>query len=71
MDDLTTLTFYQLCWSYDIDGLTNTFGDVFDSSSVAMDYAYLLVYTRKYRVQHADCEPILTWLCEPILTWLL
>ena len=63
MDDLTTLTFYRLCWSYDIDGLTNTFGDVFDSSSVAMDYAYLLVHTRKYRVQQpADCEPILTWL---------
>ena len=65
MDDLTTLTFYRLCWSYDIDGLTNTFGDVFDSSSVAMDYAYLLVYTRKYRVQQpADCEPILTWLLK-------
>ena len=63
MDDLTTLTFYQRCWSYDIDGLMNTFGDVFDSSSIDMDYAYLMVYTRKYRVKKPDdCEPILTWL---------
>ena len=63
MDDLTTLTFYRLCWSYDIDGLMNTFGDVFDSSSIDMDYAYFMVYTRKYRVQPpADCECILTWL---------
>ena len=63
MDDLTTLTFYRLCWSYDIDGLMNTFGDVFDSSSIDMDYAYFMVYTRKYRVKTPDdCEPILTWL---------
>jgi hypothetical protein len=65
MDDFTTLTFYRLCWSCDIDGLMNTFGDVFDSSSVAMDYAYFMVYTRKYRVQQpANCEPILTWLLK-------
>ena len=65
MDDLTTLTFYRLCWSYDLDGLMNTFGDVFDSSSIDMDYAYLMVYTRKYRVQQpALCEPILTWLLK-------
>ena len=65
MDDLTTLTFYQLCWSYDIDGLMNTFGDVFDSSSIDMDYAYFMVYTRKYRVKKPDnCEPILTWLLD-------
>ena len=63
MDDLTTLTFYRLCRSYDLDGLMNTFGDVFDSSSINMDYAYLIVYTRKYRVKQPDnCEPILTWL---------
>jgi hypothetical protein len=43
----------------------NMFGDVFDSSSIAMDYAYLMVYTRKYRVQQpANCEPILTWLLK-------
>ena len=65
MDDLTTLTFYRLCWSYDIDGLMNTFGDVFDSSSIDMDYAYFMVYTRKYRVKKPDdSEPILTWLLE-------
>jgi len=65
MDDLTTLTFYRLCWSYDLDGLMNTFGDVFNSSSIDMDYAYLMVYTRKYRVQQpALCEPILTWLLK-------
>ena len=63
MDDLTTLTFYRLCWSYDIDRLMNTFGDVFDSSSIDMDYAYFMVYTRKYRVKKSvNREPILTWL---------
>ena len=63
MDDRTTLTFYQLCWSYNLDGLINTFGDVFDSSSIDMDYAYFMVYTRKYRTQTpANYEPILTWL---------
>jgi len=63
MDDITTLTFYQLCYNYNLDKLMNTFGDVFDSSGVAMDYAYLLVYTRKYRTQMPDdCEAILTWL---------
>ena len=63
MNDLSTLTFYRLCGSYDLDGLMNTFGDVFDSSSINMDYAYLIVYTRKYRVKQPDNrEPILTWL---------
>lgn len=63
MDDLTTLTFYRLCWSYDMDGLLNTFGDVFDSSSVAMDYAYFMVYNRKnHDHQPSKCEPLLTWL---------
>ena len=63
MDDFTTLTFYRLCWSYDLDGLMNTFGDVFDSSSIDMDYAYFMVYTRKYRVKKSvNREPILTWL---------
>lgn len=65
MDDLTTLTFYQHCWSYNLDGLMNMFEDVFDSSSIDMDYAYLMVYTRKYRVKKPDdCEPILTWLLK-------
>jgi hypothetical protein len=63
MDDLTTLSFYQLCWSYDLNGLIDTFGDVFDSSSINMDYAYLMVYARKYQVT-ADCEPILDWLLK-------
>ena len=64
MDDLTTLTFYRLCWSYDINGLL-CMKDVFDSNSVNMDYAYFIVYTRKYRVQQpALCEPILTWLLQ-------
>jgi len=56
MDDLTALTFYQLCRSYDIDGLMNTFGDVFDTSSIDMNYAYFMVNKSFNR------EPILTWL---------
>ena len=63
MDDLTTLTFYHLCWSYNLDELINMFGDIFDSSSIHMDYAYLMVYARKYQVT-TDCKPILEWLLK-------
>jgi hypothetical protein len=63
MDDHATLTFYQFCWSYNLDGLINTFGDVFDSSSINMDYAYFMVHARRNRTQQpANCESILTWL---------
>jgi len=65
MNDLKILTFYKLCWSYDLSGLIDTFGDVFDSSSIAMDYAYFMVYTSKYRVQEpSECETILSWLLK-------
>jgi len=43
----------------------NTFGDVFDCSSIDMDYAYFIVYTRKYRGQPpTDPECILIWLLK-------
>ena len=63
MSEHTTLTFYQLCKACNIDGLIETFWDVFDTSGIDMDYAYYMVYSRRYEISE-DISPILEWLLK-------
>ena len=63
MDDINALAFYQLCHSYNLNGLIDRFGDLSNTRCIDMDYAYFMVYTRKYRCS-VDCEPILEWLLK-------
>lgn len=63
MDDHKTLTFYQLCFYYNLDGLKDKFGDLSDTSSIDMDYAYYIVCNRSFELSD-DSLPILEWLLK-------
>ena len=62
-DDHTTLTFYQLCSYYNLDGLKDTFWDLSGNISIDMDYAYYMVCKRRYQLSD-DSSPILEWLLK-------
>ena len=61
MDDHTTLTVYQLCSFYNLNGLIDTFENLSDTSSIDMDYAYYIVYNRRFQFSQ-DSSHILEWL---------
>ena len=59
MDDENVLIFYQQCRTCDLDGLIDTFGDLSDTTSIEMDYAYYTTTTLPN-----NNSPILEWLLK-------
>jgi len=75
MDEQDTLTFYQLCTSYNLDGLIDTFGDLPDThdkeyeaynceDDPVTNYAYYKAWYNTLILSKSVSNPILEWLLK-------
>ena len=76
MDEQDTLTFYQLCTSYNLDGLIDTFGDLPDThdkeeyeaynceDDPVTNYAYYKAWYNTLNLPKSISKPILEWLLK-------
>ena len=75
MDDQTTLTLYQLCASYNLDGLIDTFGDLSDTHDTEYEaynceddhvtnYAYYKAWYNTLLLSESISNPIREWLLK-------
>ena len=68
MDDLSILTFYQLCSDCNLPGLIESFGDLSDTTNIEMNFAYYMVITsdveRRGVGEPKGSPPLLQWLLK-------
>ena len=75
MDEQDTLTLYQLCTSYNLDGLIDTFGDLSDTHDTEYEaynceddhvtnYAYYKAWYNTLNLPESISKPILEWLLK-------